>query len=89
MHLGQRFLVHQWSDGCAVFDQFTGNTHSLDALACAGFVAAQRNESPYQALADSIRALHPDKSAAEVTVLVNSCFERLEQSGLIEVENKN
>lgn len=86
---GQRFLIHQWSDGCAVFDQFTGNTHSLDFSACAGFIAAQRNDNPYRAIEDSIRALHPDKSTAEVMALANSCFERLEQSGLTEAENKN
>lgn len=89
MHSGQRFLIHQWSDGCAVFDQFTGNTHSLDSSACAGFIAAQRNDNPYQAIEDSIRTLHPEKSTAEVTALAKNCLARLEQSGLTEAENKN
>ena len=86
---GQRFLVHQWSDGCAVFDQFTGNTHSLDYSACAGFIAAQSNDSPCQAIETSIRLAHPEKSAAEVSALVKSCFKRLELSGLTVAEKMN
>lgn len=89
MHLGQRFLLHQWSDGCAVFDLHTGNTHSLDLPACSGFIAAQRSSSAYEAILESTHSLHPDKTADEVAVLTQSCFERLEMCGLIDPENKN
>lgn len=89
MQVGDRFLIHQWSDGCAIFDQASGNTHSLDVASCAGFFAAQRNESASQAIEQSIRVQWPDMSVPEVTRQVRASLERLQACGLFEAGMPN
>ena len=84
MQLGQRFLVHQWPDGCAVFDQATGNTHSLDPAAFAGFRAACCHEDVGQAIMMAMRAMHPESAGDELANLVQDCRQRLESCGLTE-----
>lgn len=29
----ERFAIHDWDDGCVVFDRLSGDTHALDPLA--------------------------------------------------------
>jgi hypothetical protein len=89
MESGQRFLVHQWPDGYAVFDQSTGDTHALDLSAGAGFFAAQAGNDPYESIEKCIRSLYPDEMADAVIALANSCFERLERCGLFEPQKSH
>lgn len=89
MQVGKRFLIHQWSDGCAVFDQASGNTHSLDVASCAGFFAAQSNESASLAIEASICDQWPDMNATEVARQVKACLERLQACGLLEAGTLN
>ncbi len=89
MLLGQHFLVHQWADGCAVFDRRTGSTHALDPQAGAGFVAAQAGDDPYRSIEASFRSLHPEASQDDLAALADACFERLKKSGLLEAERSN
>lgn len=89
MQVGERFLIHQWSDGCAVFDQTSGNTHSLDVASCAGFFAALNDESASLAIEKAICLQWPDMSAAEVAGQVGACLERLQSCGLLEAGMPN
>lgn len=89
MQLGQRFLIHQWPDGYAIFDQSTGDTHALDLPSGAGFFAAQAGNDPYKAITQCIQSLYPDEMADSVIALVNGCFERLERCGLLEPERNH
>ncbi|HEX6734053.1 MAG TPA: hypothetical protein VF096_04505 [Azonexus sp.] len=89
MQLGERFLIHQWTDGCAVFDQASGNTHTLDAATCAGFLAARNNESINAAIEGVLRAQWPDKEHGEIIGLVHVCVERLGACGLMPIGKMN
>jgi len=89
MLTGQRFLVHQWPDGCAVFDQSTGNTHALDHLSYLAFVAAERLGDDSEAISLVLKDMCPDKGQDELLGLAQACLERLKACGLIEPGNKN
>ncbi|MCL2346307.1 MAG: HPr-rel-A system PqqD family peptide chaperone [Desulfobulbus sp.] len=84
MRLGERFLIRRWADGCAVFDQASGNTYSLDVAACAGFDAVRNNESASAAIEGVVRRQWPDKDSQEIAALVRDCLERLDACGLIQ-----
>ncbi|MCL2635921.1 MAG: HPr-rel-A system PqqD family peptide chaperone [Betaproteobacteria bacterium] len=84
MRADERFLIHRWADGCAVFDQASGNTYALDSVSCAGFDAAQNNESANAAIEGAIRRQWPEKEGEAVAALVQGCLERLEACGLLQ-----
>ncbi|MDR1996698.1 hypothetical protein [Azonexus sp.] len=83
MRVSERFLIHRWADGCAVFDQDSGNTYALDVASCAGFDAVRNSESASAAIEGVIRRQWPEKEGEAVVALVQSCLERLEACGLI------
>ena len=89
MRFGERFLVHQWTDGCAVFDRQTGDTHALDSLACTAFATAQDGASLRESVQQLAPSFYPDKAADELALLVCECCERLEKCGLMESEKSN
>ncbi|MDP1652064.1 MAG: hypothetical protein Q8L56_05000 [Rhodocyclaceae bacterium] len=37
--MDERYAFHVWSDGCAVFDRFSGDTHVLDIFAAMQFLS--------------------------------------------------
>jgi len=85
----ERFLIHRWADGCAVFDQACGNTHALDIASCAGFLAARRNEPARPAIEQSLRAQWPDKGREEIDALAQDCLQRLDACGLMPTGKAN
>jgi len=89
MKANQRFLVQRWSDGCAVFDQETGDTHTLDLPSYEGLVAMQRGLPVEETVYAALCSLHPEMSADELARLAQDCCSRLEQSGLLENESRN
>lgn len=83
MHALGSFLVHQWPDGFAVFDQVTGSTHALDIdtfkildIAMGGILDANK-------LFVFLKPLHPEKTEEELIQLANGCLNRLLISGLV------
>jgi PqqD family protein of HPr-rel-A system len=89
MRVSERFLIHRWADGCAVFDQASGNTYALDVASCAGFDAIRNNESARAAIESAIRRQWPEKEGEAVAALAQSCLERLEACGLIQAGTAN
>ncbi|MCL2876586.1 MAG: hypothetical protein FWF12_09940 [Betaproteobacteria bacterium] len=83
MSAGEQFLIHRWADGCAVFDQASGNTHALDLASWAGFCAVQRGEPVETAIESALRAQWPEKDGGEIAALAQGCHERLAACGLI------
>ncbi len=77
------FLVHQWLDGCAVFDQATGGTHALDLSTFAVFDIAEDGIVDAEKLSVLLKFLHPEKTEEELLQLANGCLNRLLISGLI------
>lgn len=89
MRVNERFLIHRWADGCAVFDQDSGNTYALDVASCAGFDAIRSNKSASAAIEGAIRRQWPEKEGEAVAALVLGCLERLEACGLIRAGTVN
>ncbi|MDR2837215.1 MAG: hypothetical protein LBV49_01390 [Azonexus sp.] len=82
-----RFLIHRWADGCAVFDQASGDTHALDSASFAGFAADLNGQSAVVAIDAALRAEWPEKADAEIALLAQGCWQRLEACGLIQAGN--
>jgi len=89
MRVSERFLIHQWADGCAVFDQASGNTYALDVASCAGFHAVRNNESVSAAIEGAIRRQWPEKEGEAVAAMIQSCLDRLEACGLMQAGTEN
>ncbi len=89
MPVSERFLIHQWVDGCAVFDQASGNTYALDAASSAGFHAILNHESASAAIEDVIRRQWPEEEGEALAERVRSSLERLEACGLIQAGRAN
>jgi hypothetical protein len=52
-----RYLIHEWIDGCVVFDLDTGDTHALDATMAKHFRARHEGGADEAAMPDSAHAL--------------------------------
>ncbi|MDR2186431.1 MAG: HPr-rel-A system PqqD family peptide chaperone [Azonexus sp.] len=81
-----RFLIRRWADGCAVFDQTSGDTHALDSASSAGFAADRQGQSALAAIDAALRGQWPEKNDEEIALLAADCLERLEACGLIRAE---
>jgi hypothetical protein len=58
-------VVRRWNDGCAVFDLVTGNSHTLDEIACAVFRATIDRELDLAAMLQLIESDLPGLSSDE------------------------
>lgn len=89
MTSNQHLLVHYWSDGCAVFDRKTGNTHAMNTLACSAIEVAQNGGDARQAVRLAAYAGQPDATASELEQIISNCVQQLERCGLITPETIN
>lgn len=72
--MGERYALHVWPDGCAVFDRFNGDTHVLDIYSAVLFL------SGLQALPAVIEKLRlPVISAESLSSRLDDARRRLEK----------
>ena len=76
--------MHVWLDGCVVFDLATGDTHALDTMAGALFMAYLDGWTDLDTLPETVYSQLPSVSPLELEAGLRVARERLQQSGLLD-----
>jgi len=82
--LQNRYLVHEWRDGCVVFDRATGDTHALDVIAGEVFRASLEGQAALDLVENIVRSTFPDIATPELDARLRAARERLAQAGLFD-----